>query len=177
MLDGRQEEDLRCYVFYLVFTSVYGCSQVNIFLPDIICIVPKCSQIWKSLNISCILSISSGDKNVKADCYPCFDSTFTIIFFCNTLLTASNKKSKAQEYYSFSDCLSLSLLPTWAIFQSCHQLQRKPCSNCWMNMTDLKQCIWNWCLSGNPYLWDYDKIREIEACPGNQIAILKEAKS
>lgn len=44
-------------------------------------------------------------------------------------------------------------------------------------MTDAKQCLWTWCLSGNPYLWDSDKIREVVPYPENQIAILKEGKS
>jgi len=41
-LDGREEKDLQSYVFTFVLISVYGSSQVNRFLPDMVCIVPKC---------------------------------------------------------------------------------------------------------------------------------------
>lgn len=64
-LDGREEESLGSYVFNSMLISIYGSSQVNRSLPNMINTVPKFSQISKSLNISCTLSVSSGDRKCK----------------------------------------------------------------------------------------------------------------
>lgn len=44
-------------------------------------------------------------------------------------------------------------------------------------MIDLKQGIWTWYFSGTLFLWDFGSIREIVACPENQIAVLKEVRA